>query len=67
MGADSLRFASASAEQMKDCAESLVDLRAAATLFDNDAYARGLGGHLPRARSMPQGRFDDSLSAANMH
>src|SRR5215203_1698728 len=52
-------------EQMKDWPKASAAYKRAATTFANDAYARVLGGAFASRTLDAQGRFDDSLSAAN--
>ncbi len=52
-------------EQMKDWSKASAAYKRAATSFANDAYARVLGGAFASRTLDAQGRFDDSLSAAN--
>ena len=52
-------------EQMKDWPKASAAYKRAASSFANDAYARVLGGAFASRTLDAQGRFDDSLSAAN--
>jgi len=52
-------------EQMKDWPKASAAYKRAAISFANDAYARVLGGAFASRTLDAQGRFDDSLSAAN--
>jgi len=52
-------------EQMKDWPKASAAYKRAATSFANDAYARVLGGASASRTLAAQGRFDESLSAAN--
>jgi TolA-binding protein len=52
-------------EQMKDWRKASAAYKRAAISFANDAYARVLGGAFASRTLDAQGRFDDSLSAAN--
>jgi Tetratricopeptide repeat len=51
-------------EQMKDWAKASAAYKRAATSFADDAYARVLGGAFASRTLDAQGRFNDSLSAA---
>jgi len=52
-------------EQMKDWPKASAAYKRAAISFTNDAYARVLGGAFASRTLAAQGRFADSLSAAN--
>jgi len=52
-------------EQMKDWPKASAAYKRAAISFPNDAYARVLGGAFASRTLDAQGRFEDSLSAAN--
>ncbi len=52
-------------EQIKDWPKASAAYKRAAISFANDAYARVLGGAFASRTLDAQGRFDDSLSAAN--
>jgi tetratricopeptide (TPR) repeat protein len=52
-------------EQMNDWPKASAAYKRAATSFANDAYARVLGGAFASRTLDAQGRFEDSLSAAN--
>lgn len=52
-------------EQMKDWPKASAAYKRAATTFADDAYARVLGGAFALRTLDAQGRFDESLSAAN--
>ena len=52
-------------EQMKDWPKASAAYKRAAISFANDAYGRVLGGAFASRTLAAQGRFDDSLSAAN--